>query len=77
MIKKILNIAYVGNYIPRACGIATFTTDLVESTVKLLSPKSNVFAIAVNDNEMAIIILPVSALQLISNYKKTILKQQI
>jgi glycosyltransferase involved in cell wall biosynthesis len=51
MIKNVLNIAYIGNYLPRACGIAAFTTDLCETTAKLLSPKSNVFSIAVNDNE--------------------------
>jgi hypothetical protein len=51
MFKKVLNIAYIGNYLPRPCGIATFTTDICEATAKLLSPKSNVFAIAVNDIE--------------------------
>src|SRR4030042_2269187 len=27
-------IAFVGNYIPRRCGIATFTTDLCESVTR-------------------------------------------
>ena len=49
MLKPVLNIAFVGNYSPRICGIATFTTDLCEATAKLLSPRSNVFALAVND----------------------------
>lgn len=48
-IKKTFNIAFIGNYLPRPCGIATFTTDLCEATAKLLSPRSNVFAIAIND----------------------------
>ena len=51
MLKRDLNIAYVGNYSPRICGIATFTTDLCEATAKLLSPRSNVFALAVNDTD--------------------------
>ena len=51
MLKPLLNIAFVGNYSPRICGIATFTTDLCEATAKLLSPRSNVFALAVNDTE--------------------------
>ncbi len=51
MLKPVLNIAFVGNYMPRICGIATFTTDLCEATAKLLSPRSNVFALAVNDTD--------------------------
>ncbi|MFA4844674.1 MAG: glycosyltransferase [Candidatus Margulisiibacteriota bacterium] len=51
MLKPKLNIAFVGNYSPRLCGIATFTTDLCEATAKLLSPRSNVFALAVNDTD--------------------------
>lgn len=51
MFKKTLNIAFVGNYLPRICGIATFTTDLCESTARILSPKSHIFAIAINDTE--------------------------
>ena len=51
MLKPELNIAFVGNYSPRICGIATFTTDLCEATAKQLGHRSNVFAIAVNDTE--------------------------
>jgi glycosyltransferase involved in cell wall biosynthesis len=51
MLKPTLNIAFVGNYSPRLCGIATFTTDLCEATAKQLSPRSNVFALAVNDTD--------------------------
>ncbi|MFA6432011.1 MAG: glycosyltransferase [Candidatus Margulisiibacteriota bacterium] len=49
--KTALNIAFVGNYSPRICGIATFNTDLCEATAKLLSPRSSVFAVAVNDTK--------------------------
>lgn len=48
--KKRLNIAFIGNYLPRICGIATFTTDLCESTIKNLSHDSNIFVIAINDS---------------------------
>ncbi|KAF0135106.1 MAG: glycosyltransferase [Candidatus Saganbacteria bacterium] len=51
MLKPELNIVFVGNYSPRLCGIATFTTDLCEAAAKLLSPRSSVFAIAVNDTD--------------------------
>ena len=51
MSKPAINIAFVGNYSPRICGIATFNTDLCEAITKLLSPRSNVFAVAVNDKD--------------------------
>jgi glycosyltransferase involved in cell wall biosynthesis len=51
MLKPALNIAFVGNYSPRLCGIATFTTDLCEATAKQLGRHSHVFAVAVNDTE--------------------------
>src|SRR3989339_167709 len=51
MLKPTLNVAFVGNYSPRICGIATFTSDLCEATAKLLSPRSFVFALAVNDTD--------------------------
>lgn len=41
-------IAVVGNYIPRQCGIATFTTDLCESLAEQF-PDVNCFALPVND----------------------------
>jgi glycosyltransferase involved in cell wall biosynthesis len=42
-------IAFIGNYLPRQCGIATFTTDLCEA-VAAQYPAS-CFAIPVNDTE--------------------------
>jgi glycosyltransferase involved in cell wall biosynthesis len=51
MLKPELNIAFVGNYCPRVCGIATFTTDLCEAVAGQLGRRSNVFAVAVNDSE--------------------------
>ncbi|MCD6291170.1 MAG: glycosyltransferase family 4 protein [Anaerolineae bacterium] len=43
-------IAFIGNYLPRQCGIATFTTDLCESMAQQY-PEVNCFAIPVNDTE--------------------------
>jgi glycosyltransferase involved in cell wall biosynthesis len=44
-------IAVVGNYIPRQCGIATFTSDLCEALSQKLPDPNNVIAIAMDDIE--------------------------
>src|ERR1700761_8178063 len=41
-------IAFVGNYLPRECGIATFTTDLCTALASEYGP-GRLFAIPVND----------------------------
>lgn len=41
-------VAVIGNYLPRQCGIATFTTDLCDSLSAEDAPAS-LFAVAVND----------------------------
>ncbi|MBN2570880.1 MAG: glycosyltransferase family 4 protein [Ignavibacteriales bacterium] len=47
--KSTLNrIAFIGNYLPRQCGIATFTTDLCESIAKQYS-ETTCIALPVND----------------------------
>ena len=43
-------IAVVGNYLPRQCGIATFTTDLCEAISTEYGP-ARLFAVPVNDTE--------------------------
>jgi glycosyltransferase involved in cell wall biosynthesis len=43
-------IAFVGNYLPRECGIATFTTDLCNALTEEFGP-GRIFAIPVNDLE--------------------------
>ncbi|MCK4755199.1 MAG: hypothetical protein KAS58_08185, partial [Calditrichia bacterium] len=49
-LKKIpKTIAVVGNYIPRQCGIATFTSDLCEALSQKLPNPENVIAIAMDD----------------------------
>lgn len=48
--STIKRIAFVGNYLPRKCGIATFTTDLCEA-IASEHPTTTCFAIPVNDTE--------------------------
>jgi glycosyltransferase involved in cell wall biosynthesis len=43
-------IAVIGNYLPRQCGIATFTTDFCEA-LAAKAPETSIFAIPVNDTE--------------------------
>ena len=43
-------IAFVGNHLPRKCGIATFTSDLL-AAIASTHPQSDCFAVAVNDIE--------------------------
>jgi len=49
-VSKIQKIAFLGDYLPRKCGIATFTTDLL-TAVASEHPESRCFAVAVNDME--------------------------
>lgn len=46
--SKICKIAFVGDHLPRKCGIATFTADLQES-VAAAYPQSHCFVVATND----------------------------
>src|SRR5512136_1406191 len=46
--SKIHKIAFVGNHLPRKCGIATFTSDLL-AAVADAHPQSQCFAVSVND----------------------------
>ncbi len=47
---KIRKIAFVGDHLPRKCGIATFTTDLL-SAVQSAYPQSQCLCVSVNDVE--------------------------
>lgn len=46
--SSLKKIAFLGNYLPRRCGIATFTSDLCEAVNKLAS-ETQCFAVAMND----------------------------
>jgi glycosyltransferase involved in cell wall biosynthesis len=46
--SKVRKIAFVGDHLPRKCGIATFTTDLL-AAVQAAHPQSDCFAVSVND----------------------------
>ena len=48
--SKINRIAFIGNYLPRHCGIATFTTDLCEAVASAYN-ETTCIVLPVNDNE--------------------------
>lgn len=48
MENKVRSLAFLGNYLPRKCGIATFTTDLC-SFCDSVFPKTKMFAIAMTN----------------------------
>src|SRR5439155_11000146 len=48
--SKVRKIAFVGDHLPRKCGIATFTSDLL-AAVSAAHPQSQCLAVSVNDIE--------------------------
>src|SRR6476660_9211177 len=46
--SRVRQIAFVGDHLPRKCGIATFTSDLL-AAVAAAHPQSQCFAVSVND----------------------------
>jgi hypothetical protein len=46
--SEIRKMAFLGDYLPRKCGIATFTSDVL-SAVAAEHPASQCFAVPVND----------------------------
>ncbi len=46
--SKVRKIAFVGDHLPRKCGIATFTSDLL-AAVASAHPQSQCLAVSVND----------------------------
>ncbi len=48
--SAISRIGFIGNYLPRQCGIATFTTDLCEA-IATEYPEASCIALPVNDTE--------------------------
>ena len=47
-IPSLHRVAFLGNYLPRQCGLATFTTDVCESVAQAF-PETECFALAMND----------------------------
>lgn len=48
--KRSRGIAFIGNYLPRVCGIATFTYDLAEAVAKQAGQDQPVIVAAMNNN---------------------------
>ena len=48
LIPDLRRVAFIGNYLPRQCGIATFTTDLAES-FSAQFPEIQSMVLAMND----------------------------
>ncbi|MBE0657352.1 MAG: glycosyl transferase family 1, partial [Bryobacteraceae bacterium] len=48
--SKVRKIAFLGDHLPRKCGIATFTSDLLAAVADAY-PKSRCLAVSVNDVE--------------------------
>jgi hypothetical protein len=46
--SKVRKVAFVGDHLPRKCGIATFTSDLL-AAVATAHPQSQCFCVSVND----------------------------
>jgi glycosyltransferase involved in cell wall biosynthesis len=49
MIQRFRGIAFLGNYLPRACGIATFTHDLATTVARQVGGDQPVIVAAMND----------------------------
>lgn len=49
MTKSLKNVAVIGNYLPRRCGIATFTYDICEALALEIEPSGSVYTLAMND----------------------------
>lgn len=47
--ENIGKVAVIGNYLPRQCGIATFTTDLSQSLARELPAEENLINVAMDD----------------------------
>ena len=48
MSPEVSKMAFLGNYLPRRCGIATFTTDLCDA-IAGVAPEASLSVVAMND----------------------------
>jgi len=65
-----MNVAVVGNYIPRQCGIATFTSDVATWVAQALGPGSDVFVVAMNDRPEGYDYPPAVRFEVLANFPR-------
>ncbi len=65
--KSAMNAAFIGNYIPRQCGLATFTTDVATWVSSALGPASDVFVVAMNDRPQGYNYPPMVRFEVLAN----------
>ncbi|MCX6271361.1 MAG: glycosyltransferase family 4 protein [Bacteroidetes bacterium] len=72
-----LKIAIIGNYLPRQCGIATFTHNFVQSislAASEVNEKADLFVVAVNDKNMKYDYPDIVHFKIRQNYRQDYLK---
>ena len=65
-----MNVAIVGNYIPRECGIATFTSDVATWVSRTLGAGSDVFVVAMNDRREGYDYPPMVRFEILANFPR-------
>jgi len=65
-----MNVAVIGNYIPRQCGLATFTTDVATWVARSLGVGSQVFVVAMNDRPEGYDYPPMVRFEVVANHPR-------
>lgn len=69
-LSRRINVAVIGNYAPRQCGLATFTTDMATWTRKVLDDRSQVFVVAMNDRPEGYDYPPMVRFEVLANHPR-------
>jgi glycosyltransferase involved in cell wall biosynthesis len=65
-----MNVAVVGNYMPRQCGLATFTTDVTTWVARALGEGSQVFVVAMDDKPEGYDYPPMVRFEVVANHPR-------
>lgn len=65
-----MNVSVIGNYMPRQCGLATFTTDMATWFARELGPNSDVFVVAMNDRPEGYNYPPMVRFEVLANHAR-------